>query len=129
MINIEGITGVERIWSLKHQSQSSLLLSTAQSTMLLHLSSDILEADLGAAIASSPTIAAALLPGSHLLVHVASHGVSIWSDITNASAAASWQAPAEITSASIHDDLLAVSTRGGEVHILRATNSSIEVVL
>lgn len=97
--------------------------------MLLHLPADIVEADLGAGIASSPTLAAALLSGSPVLIHVAASGVSIWSDVTNGSALASWQAPAEITSASIHNEALAVSTRGGKVHILKATTSSVELVV
>lgn len=114
---------------MKHEGQSSLLLSTAHSTMLLQFSPDITEAELGAGIASSPTLAAALLPGSPMLIHVAASGVSIWSDVTNGSASASWQAPAEITAASIHNDQLAVSTRGGKVHILKATTASLDLVV
>jgi hypothetical protein len=97
--------------------------------MLLHLSSDVIEAELGAGIAGSPTLAAALLPASSMLIHVSAGGVSIWSDVTNGSASASWQAPAEITAASIHNDVLAVSTRGGNVHVLKADSSSLALVV
>jgi hypothetical protein len=107
---------------------SSLLLSTATSTSLLSLSPEIDEVDLASNIASAPTLAAALLPGTKSIVHVTSTAITLWDDITTGKSAAIWQAPGEITSAQVDEDHVVVSTVGGDVHVLKASSASLESV-
>lgn len=85
------------------------------------------EAELSPSIASSPTLAAALLPASSLLLHVTAAGVALWSDVAVGVAAGSWQSPEEVISASICSDMVAVATRGGQVYVLKATPEGLAV--
>jgi hypothetical protein len=108
-----------------HRSQASILLSTATSTSLLHMSPEIREADLASQIASVPSLAAALVPGTTSLVVVTEAAVTLWSDIVTGRSLGTWQAPAQITSAHINAGYVAISTQGGVVHINKATADSL----
>jgi hypothetical protein len=107
-------------------SISSLLLSTASSTSLLKLSPETEEIDLASEIASTPTLASAVLPGSTILAHVTATAITLWDDLTTGKSLAIWQAPGEITFAQIHQDTIVVSTVGGDVHVFKASSSSLE---
>lgn len=138
---VEGLEGVERVWSLDlgdgyvntrfaklTGSHSSLLLSTASSTSLLELTPEVQESDLASSIASVPTLAAAILPESTAMIHVTATAITLWEDLISGKSRAIWQAPGEITSAQIHQDHVVVSTVGGDVHVLKASSSSLERV-
>jgi hypothetical protein len=107
-------------------STSSLLISTTSSTSLLTLSPEVEEVDLVSSIASTPTLAAAVLPGSTILVHATSTAITLSEDLTAGKSTAIWQAPGEITSAQIHEDHIVVSTVGGDVHVLKASSVGLE---
>lgn len=109
-------------------STSSLLLSTSTSTLLLHLSPQVQQIDLVASIASAPTLAAAILPGSRTLVNVTATAVTLWDNVETGKSAAIWQAPGEITSAQISEDRIVVSTVGGNVHVLKASATNLECI-
>ena len=107
-------------------STSNLLISTSSATSLLRLSPEVEELDLVSSIASTPTLAAAILPGSTTLIHVTSTAITLWEDLTSGKSTAIWQAPGEITSTQIHEDRIVVSTVGRDVHVLKASSASLE---
>jgi hypothetical protein len=93
---------------------------------LIRLSPEVDELDLVNSIASVSTLAAAVLPGTTILIHITSTAVTLWEDLTTGKSTAIWQAPGEITSAQIHGDRIVVSTVGGDVHVLKASSASLE---
>lgn len=94
------------------------MISTSSFTSLLGLGSDIAELDLPAQASSSPTLAAALLPGSQVLVQVTGTAVTVWSDLSTGVSNGTWTVPSEITAGHVHGELAVVATRGGQVAVL-----------
>jgi DNA damage-binding protein 1 len=87
---IEGITDVQRMWTLGER----VLLSTSSSTAMVTL--EPAEVELCAELASTPTIAAGMIRDK--LVTVKEAGVDVWSDIASGSQA-SWPASGVVTAA------------------------------
>lgn len=87
---IEGVTDVQRMWTLGER----ILLSTTSSTAMITL--EPAEVELCAALASTSTIAAGMIGDK--LVTVKEGGVDVWSDLASGSQA-SWPASGVVTAA------------------------------
>jgi hypothetical protein len=90
------------------------------------MSSNVVEADLSTTIATTPTLAAAMISGSTITAIVTATAVSLWDDLSAEGALSTWQAPSEITSGQVSGEYIVLSTVGGTVHVLKASSTGIE---
>ncbi|OCF61827.1 hypothetical protein L486_01489 [Kwoniella mangroviensis CBS 10435] len=131
VVNVEGIDGVERVWSLTDSSGvSRLLLSTSSTTLLLQMDPEISLIETAEQVSSTPTIAAGIVPGADILVQVSRDGIALWSDVTSGLSAGSidLDKESEIIAAQVYESLVVVAKRGGEVNFFEATPNGLNLV-
>lgn len=101
IVKVDGITDVQRMWSL----EGRILLSTSTSTSMITL--DPAEVPLCAQLASKPTLAAAVQGG---LVTVQDDAVTLWADVSSGAKEREWRG--DISAASISGEHVAIVTPG-----------------
>ncbi|WVF68077.1 hypothetical protein IAT40_002840 [Kwoniella sp. CBS 6097] len=128
VVNVEGVEGVERMWTLVDAlGKSRLLMSTTSTTLLVEVDPKIALVNTAQAISSSTTIAAGLLPTADILVQVTPSSIALWSDVTLGLRTGSLEIDKEheIVAAQVSDELVIAAKRGGEVLLLEATPNGI----
>ncbi|KAK8849708.1 hypothetical protein IAR55_005043 [Kwoniella newhampshirensis] len=132
VIKVDGVEGVERMWPIVDSSGTTrLLLSTSSSTLVLQIEPEIAVVDTAQHFASTPTLAAGMLPGGDVLIQVTPHSIEIWSDIASGmcTASAAVDKESEIITAQVMGDLVIVGRRGGELLLLSASANGLSTML
>ncbi|WWC92848.1 uncharacterized protein L201_007809 [Kwoniella dendrophila CBS 6074] len=130
-VNVEGIDGIERVWTLVDSSNTTrLLLSTSSTTLVLQVEEDISLIETAQQVSSVPTLATGILPGADILVQVTASGIALWSDLTSGLSAGSIDVDkeAEIIAAQVCKSLVVVAKRGGDVSLFEATANGISLI-
>nr|XP_018260261.1 uncharacterized protein I303_07178 [Kwoniella dejecticola CBS 10117]OBR82419.1 hypothetical protein I303_07178 [Kwoniella dejecticola CBS 10117] len=128
---IQGIEGVEKVWTLVDSSGSPrLLLSTSSTTLLLQMEPEISLLDTTAQISDIPTLAAGILPGADILVQITARGIATWSDVTSGLSAGSidLHKESEIVAAQVYENLAVIAKAGGEVNLFEITANGLNLV-
>lgn len=131
LLAVEGITGVERMWSLparcvpletgSNNSEPTILLSFGSSTAILRLE-PVGFVPAAEAVTSAPTLAAGLVGSGDVLAQVTPAGVFLWSDLVAGTTMASFPAGGnEIVAASVKRDSIIAAFRDGTVTAWTAT--------
>ncbi|WVQ95773.1 hypothetical protein IAU59_002872 [Kwoniella sp. CBS 9459] len=131
VVSVEGVEGVERVWSLDDQSgHSRLLLSTAYTTLLIQVDPEISLVEMAEPITSSTTLAAGVLPTADVLVQVTPSSIALWSDVTSGLSAGSIELDKEneIVAAQVSGELVIAAKRGGEVLLLEASPNGLNPI-
>ncbi|WVW86882.1 hypothetical protein I302_108937 [Kwoniella bestiolae CBS 10118] len=131
VVNVGGIEGIEKIFTLTDSSGvSRLLLSTSSATLLLQVEPEISLIETAQQVSSPPTLAAGILPGADILVQVTPTSIALWSDVTSGLSAGSvdLDKESEIIAAQVHESLVVAAKRGGEVNLFEATPNGLDLV-
>lgn len=106
-----------------------MLLSTSTNTTVLHLEPEIAEAEIASDIAGQPTLTAALVPGTDILVQVTPDAITLWSDLRagNQVSVHKPEGEDEIVAAQIFGDKIVIGTRSGQVAVVAATHGQLEL--
>ncbi|OCF33570.1 hypothetical protein I316_04642 [Kwoniella heveanensis BCC8398] len=124
IISVEGVEGVERMWSMTDTSGNSrLLVSTASTTLLIHVDPEVSLVDIAQPIASIATLAAGLLPAADVLVQVTPSSIALWSDVLSGLSAGTVDVDKEneFVAAQVSGELVIAAKRRGEVLLVEAT--------
>ncbi|WRT69742.1 uncharacterized protein IL334_006733 [Kwoniella shivajii] len=124
VVSVEGIEGIERIWTLIDSSNSSrLFVSTDSTTLLLESEPEISLVETAQEVSATCTLAAGMLPATDILIQVSPTSIALWLDVTSGLSAGSVDVDknTEITAAQIHGSLILIGKRGGEVVLFEAT--------
>jgi hypothetical protein len=105
VLNIDGIEGVQQMWS----TPGKIIISTATDTSIIQLDPPQI-LDVCPEIEKSPLLAAGL--AGETLITVTSESVTAWDDVVNGNKAAAWVPSGEITAAKVSGNHVAVSTKG-----------------
>lgn len=119
VLNVEGIPGVERMWTLAPAGSQSptLLVSFAESTAVLNLEPEVSAISAADSIVSSPTIAAGLVKGDTILAQITPLGVQLWSDIVGGTSVSTFLATADnnIVAGAVRKNLIVAAFRDGSI--------------
>jgi hypothetical protein len=130
VLNIDGVEGVERVWSVAtaNSGSSRLLCSTAAESFMLQIEPQVEVLPLADAVASRPLVAAGVIGGK--VVTVSKSGVHVWDDVSSGvqSAESTSGNRGEIVAAAIHGYHVAVAHRGGSVSVMKAENGGLREV-
>jgi DNA damage-binding protein 1 len=117
-LTIEGIVGVERMWSIPG-SVPTLLLSFADSTALLHLEPAVAPVAAAEGVTRSPTLAAGLV--GEVLVQVTPVGVHLWSDVVAGTALPGFSR-GEIVAGAVKGECVAAAFRDGSIAVWKVAS-------
>lgn len=119
ILEVSGLDGVERMWQIDQPEGPALLLSTASSTVLLHIHPRMEIAPIPDEIAQSPTLAACSLPNA--LTLVTPRGVFSMNSLGETSVS-SWTCAQgrQINAGAVTGSLVVLAVPGNELVILEA---------
>ena len=129
-LSIDGIEGIERVWSLHSASTGStrLLCSTAYNSFLLQIEPIVEVLPLAAEVTDLPLFAASAIQGKVVVVN--KHGVQLWEGAmaTAQTQLESSSEEAEVVAAQIHGDHIALALRGGSARVHRVQGGVLDEV-
>ncbi|WVO14336.1 hypothetical protein L204_101968 [Cryptococcus depauperatus] len=135
LLDIEGVSDIQNMWSLTDSSNvSRLLLTTDTTTSFIQLTPEISIIPVVDAISNMPTLAAGVALDDNgivqdILIQVTPRGVHLWSEVTIGLSADELlvDTDTEIVCAQVNGSLVVVAKKGGDVIVLRVRGSQLHL--
>lgn len=122
VLAIEGIEGIENVWSVGVAGSARLLCSTAESSFLVQLEPKVEVLPLDQRVSHTAVLAASSIVTNgptEAVVTINTAGVLLWDDISAGHECGTWTGDGrDIVAAQIHDGLAVVALQGGIVKVL-----------
>ena len=122
VLAIEGIEGIENVWSVGVAGSARLLCSTAESSFLVQLEPEVEVLPLDERISNTAVLVASSVVtngSTEAVVTINKVGVLIWEDLSAGRECGAWTGQdGEVVAAQIHDGLAVVALQGGIVKVL-----------